>query len=130
MASEERAELERRIAGVPIWYHTLELAPGVLTPGYFDMRPFVGEFGFPTSMAGLRVVDVGASNGQFAFHFEGLGAEHVVAIDLAHVLDHDLPHWYEQELRARWNRALQCEHLARNQTHAYRLRLPDGLRVQ
>jgi SAM-dependent methyltransferase len=94
-------ELLRRIAAVPIWYHTMELASGVETPGCFDMRPFVPEFRFPTSMAGLRVVDVGTSNGQFAFHFERLGAAHVVAIDLAHVLDHDFPHWYREELRGK-----------------------------
>src|SRR5262249_28594390 len=57
-----REDLERRVAAVPIWYHTLELADGVMTPGYFDMRPFVREFGFPQSMAGMRVVDVGASD--------------------------------------------------------------------
>ena len=96
-----RDELERRIAAVPSWYHTLELAPGLVTPGYFDMRPFVEEFHFPASMAGLRVVDVGASNGQFAFHFETLGADVVVAIDLEHVLDHDFPGWYRAELRSR-----------------------------
>ena len=96
-----REELERRVAAVPIWYHTLELAEGVVTPGYFDMRPFVREFGFPPSMAGMSVVDVGASNGQFAFHFERLGAELVVAIDLQHVLDHDFPVWYREELQRR-----------------------------
>ncbi len=86
---------------MPIWYHTLELAEGVETPGYFDMRPFVPEFGFPASLAGMRVIDVGASNGQFAFHFENLGADLVVALDLQHVLDHDFPAWYREELRAR-----------------------------
>lgn len=101
MGNSDRQELQRRIEAVPIWYHTLELAEGIETPGYFDMRPFVSEFEFPQSMAGLRVVDVGASNGQFAFHFESLGAEHVVAIDLAHVLDHDFPAWYREELRGR-----------------------------
>lgn len=101
MTGMARKELERRIAEVPIWYHTLELAEGLETPGYFDMRPFVPEFRFPESMAGMRVVDVGASNGQFAFHFEKLGAELVVAIDLQHILDHDFPAWYREELRGR-----------------------------
>jgi tRNA (mo5U34)-methyltransferase len=101
MTGMGRDELVRRIAEVPIWYHTLELAEGIVTPGYFDMRPFVPEFRFPESMAGMRVVDVGTSNGQFAFHFEKLGAEHVVAIDLRRVLDHDFPAWYRDELRQR-----------------------------
>ncbi|MBL9079159.1 MAG: methyltransferase domain-containing protein [Planctomycetes bacterium] len=77
----------------------------MVTPGYFDMRPFVGHFRFPTSMAGLSVVDVGTSNGQFAFHFERLGADRVIAVDLAHVLDHDFPDWYRRELQQRYSAA-------------------------
>ena len=87
-------ELRRRIAAVPTWYHVLELASGVETPGMFDMRPFVGEFGFPDSLAGKTVLDVGASNGFFSFHFEDLGAARVVAHDLRTVTEHDVPRWY------------------------------------
>jgi len=28
----------RAVASRPLWYHTMELAPGVLTPGWFDLR--------------------------------------------------------------------------------------------
>lgn len=101
----DQETLRRRIAAVPIWYHTMELAAGIETPGYFDMRPYVDAFRFPATMAGLRVVDVGAANGQFAFHFERLGAEQVVAVDLAHVLDHDFPDWYRAELCRRYSAA-------------------------
>jgi tRNA (mo5U34)-methyltransferase len=92
------AELRRRVAAVPIWYHVLELAPGVVTPGEFDMRPFTGDYGLPASLAGQSVVDVGASNGFFSFHLERLGARRVVAVDLLTVVDHDVPAWY----RAQW----------------------------
>ncbi len=95
-----REELERRVAEVPIWYHVMELAPGVVTPGEFDLRPFVSEFGFPESLAGLAVLDVGASNGFFSFHFERLGADRVVALDLRTVKDHDVPRWYLEERAA------------------------------
>ena len=40
----DRAELERRIKAIPVWYHTMELAPGVVTPGEFDMRPYVADY--------------------------------------------------------------------------------------
>ena len=36
------------------WYHTLELAPGHVTPGMFDMRPYVDGYGIPERLDGLR----------------------------------------------------------------------------
>jgi tRNA (mo5U34)-methyltransferase len=87
-------ELRRRIAAVPVWYHAMELAPGIVTPGEFDMRPFTAEYRFPASLAGMSVIDVGASNGFFSFHLERLGAARVVAVELASVVDHDVPRWY------------------------------------
>ena len=86
--------LRAAIASVGVWYHVLELAPGVLTPGVYDMRPLVGKFGLPARFDGLRVLDVGAGNGFFAFHFERLGAARVVAVDLERITDHDAPAWY------------------------------------
>lgn len=102
-------ELRRRIAAVPSWYHVLELAPGILTPGTYDMRPHVGAFDLPSSLAGLHVLDVGASNGFFSFHFEALGAERVVAADLRSVTDHDVPRWYLE----RWREGKTPEEIAR-----------------
>jgi SAM-dependent methyltransferase len=86
--------LRAAIASVGVWYHVLELAPGVLTPGVYDMRPHLGRFGLPARFDGLRVLDVGAGNGFFAFHFERQGAARVVAVDLEHITDHDAPAWY------------------------------------
>lgn len=96
----DTAELRRRVARVPIWYHVMDLGAGVVTPGEFDMRPFVHEFGFAASLAGQRVVDIGASNGFFSYHLERLGADRVVAVDLRTVLDHDVPAWYRAQWRA------------------------------
>lgn len=97
MNDDEIEELRRRVAAVPIWYHAIDLAPGVTTPGEFDMRPFVDEYEFPESLAGLDVVDVGSSNGFFSFHLERLGARRVVAVDLRTVLDVDVPAWFRRE---------------------------------
>src|SRR3954469_8882352 len=64
------------------WYHTLELAPGVITPGWHDTRPIVGEVPFPDSLQGKRCLDVGTFDGYWAFEMERRGAEEVVAIDV------------------------------------------------
>jgi tRNA (mo5U34)-methyltransferase len=72
------------------WYHTLELAPGVVTPGWFDTRPIVEELPLPASLAGRRCLDVGTFDGFWAFEMERRGADEVVAIDL---LDHARADW-------------------------------------
>jgi tRNA (mo5U34)-methyltransferase len=73
--------LRERAAGIG-WYHTLELAPGLVTPGMFDLRGQVGRYGLPERLDGLRVLDVGTWDGFWAFEFERRGAAEVVALDL------------------------------------------------
>jgi tRNA (mo5U34)-methyltransferase len=63
------------------WYHTLELAPGLVTDGFFDLRPYVGRYGLPERMEGMRALDVGAWDGFWTFEMERRGAQ-VVALDL------------------------------------------------
>jgi tRNA (mo5U34)-methyltransferase len=64
------------------WYHTIELAPGVVTPGLFDLRPWVARYGLPARLDGLRVLDVGSYDGFWAFEMERRGAAEVVSLDL------------------------------------------------
>jgi len=64
------------------WYHTLELAPGHVTEGLFDLRPYVPKYGLPERMDGMRVLDIGTWDGFWAFEMERRGAEEVVALDL------------------------------------------------
>jgi tRNA (mo5U34)-methyltransferase len=47
----------------------------------FDLRPFVGRYGLPESLAGMRCLDVGTWDGFWAFEMERRGGE-VVGIDL------------------------------------------------
>jgi tRNA (mo5U34)-methyltransferase len=75
-------ELERRIAGNHDWYHTIELAPGVTTPGIVDVRPVVGRVPMPASLAGKRCLDVGTWDGFWAFEMERRGAAEVHAVDV------------------------------------------------
>jgi tRNA (mo5U34)-methyltransferase len=72
------------------WYHALELAPGRVTQGLFDLRPYVGHNGLPERMDGLRELEVGTWDGFWAFAMERRGAE-VVALDLDDERDLDWP---------------------------------------
>jgi len=72
------------------WYHTIELAPGVVTPGWFDTRAVLPKLPFPASLAGKRCLDVGTFDGFWAFSMEARGATDVTAID---ILDPDRWDW-------------------------------------
>ncbi|MFL5844069.1 MAG: class I SAM-dependent methyltransferase [Solirubrobacteraceae bacterium] len=63
------------------WYHTIELAPGVVTRGVYDHRSVLDRYSFPEDLTGQRVLDVGPANGYFSFELERRGAD-VVAMDL------------------------------------------------
>lgn len=63
------------------WYHSIELADGYVTPGWFDLRPYVHRYGLPEDMSGMRALDVGTWDGFWAFEMERRGAE-VIALDL------------------------------------------------
>lgn len=70
------------------WYHTVALPDGMVTPGLYDFRDLLDKFGFPDSMQGMQVLDVGSATGFFAFEFAKRGAE-VTSVDLPslHSLD-------------------------------------------
>jgi tRNA (mo5U34)-methyltransferase len=65
-----------------MWYHTIELPGGIVTPGMFDTRSAARKVGMPASLAGKRCLDVGTSDGFWAFEMERRGAAEVVAVDL------------------------------------------------
>jgi tRNA (mo5U34)-methyltransferase len=74
-----------------MWYHTIELAPGIVTPGWFDTRAVAPTLPIPASLAGLRCLDIGTFDGFWAFEMERRGASEVVAVDLADLRDCDWP---------------------------------------
>lgn len=80
-AANDRTARES-VAGVPLWYHTLELAPGLETPGWFDLRPIADRLPWP-DVRGKRCLDIGTFDGYLAFELERRGASRVVATDLA-----------------------------------------------
>ena len=73
--------LRKRVAGLD-WYHTLELAPGLLTPGWFDTRGVPAQISFPISLEGKRCLDIGTFDGFWAFEMERRGAAEVIAVDV------------------------------------------------
>ena len=81
----------RRVAELD-WWHTIEVAPGVLTPGGWDLRPTAERMPWPPSLAGKRCLDVGTMDGFWAFELERRGAQEVVAGDVldANRLDHSV----------------------------------------
>jgi tRNA (mo5U34)-methyltransferase len=85
-----REKLAREIAGRQ-WYHTLELAPQLVTPGWFDLRRIVSRMPFPHSLEGQRCLDIGTFDGFWAFEMERRGAREVVAIDLLDPTRFDWP---------------------------------------
>ena len=80
------------------WYHTIELAPGVVTPGWFDTRRIVQEIPFPASLAGKRCLDVATFDGFWAFEMERRGAAETVAIDVLDPSQWDWPAGSEQSV--------------------------------
>lgn len=72
------------------WYHSIELAPGELTPGWFDLRTVAKRLPWP-DLAGKRCLDVGTFDGFWAFEMERRGAGEVVAIDVLDPARYDWP---------------------------------------
>src|SRR5438874_6582233 len=72
------------------WYQTQELAPGLVTPGMFDLRPYVDRYGIPADLSGIRALDVGTFEGFWAFELERRGAE-VTALDVDRLHQLDWP---------------------------------------
>ena len=64
------------------WWHVIELAPGVITPGQADHRRLLPYLDIPADLSGKTVLDIGCWDGYFSFACEERGAEKVVASDV------------------------------------------------
>ena len=83
------SEARARIDAHPCWYHTIDVAPGVTTPGWFDLRHAVDDLPWP-DVEGKRCLDIGTFDGFYAFELERRGAREVVAVDIE---DHEAWDW-------------------------------------
>jgi 2-polyprenyl-3-methyl-5-hydroxy-6-metoxy-1,4-benzoquinol methylase len=74
--------LKAQVEAEKYWFHRMELAPDLVTPGWSDPKteklPF---FGLPEDMRGMRVLDIGCAEGFFSFEAERRGAKEVIGID-------------------------------------------------
>ena len=73
-------DLHSRVAQIR-WFHSIELAPGLTTPGLDDTRRRLRLLRLPPDLGGRTVLDVGAWDGFFSFECERRGAARVVAAD-------------------------------------------------
>lgn len=82
-------DFNARCRELPWWYHSFYFDNGLSVRGDYDIGADVAAYGFPESMEGMRVLDIGTGAGWFAFYFEQLGAE-VVTIDARGYCDFDV----------------------------------------
>jgi len=80
MTGIDSEQLARRVADIP-WFHRMEIAPGVVTPGRIDPSIRLAGLHLPDDLSGKSVLDVGAWDGYFSFEAERRGADRVVAVD-------------------------------------------------
>ena len=73
-----------------LWYHTIEIAPGLVTPGWFDLRPVLRKMPWP-DVRGKRCLDIGTYDGFLAYEMEKRGASEVIAIDIEDHTQWDWP---------------------------------------
>ena len=71
------------------WYHTIELGPGMTTPGLIDLRASAPKV-LPKDLGGRRVLDVATFDGFWAFEMERLGGD-VTATDVTSVEEIEFP---------------------------------------
>lgn len=97
MNEATKEEIRRKVAAIESWYHRIDLGNGLETPGHFRMADYLRYYHFPERMDGMRVLDVGASTGFFAYEFERRGASEVVAVELPSWAAHDWTPRYRRQ---------------------------------
>ena len=88
--TEEARRLWAEITDVE-WYHSIPLAPGIVTPGQFDHAPYMRNYPVPSSLAGQRVLEIACYDGFWSFLMEQRGAAESFAVDIAKFGDLDMP---------------------------------------
>jgi tRNA (mo5U34)-methyltransferase len=90
MATAANTSVPASADDVSLWYHTLELPGGVVTPGWFDLRGQLDRLPWP-DVRGKRCLDVATYDGFYAFELERRGAAEVIATDIPDHEDWDWP---------------------------------------
>jgi SAM-dependent methyltransferase len=87
-------EFIQRCSQISFWYHSFYFDNGFEVRGDYNIGADIQDYGFPESMQGMKVLDIGTGSGWFAFYFERLGAE-VVTVDVRGYCDLDVYGRYE-----------------------------------
>ena len=89
------------------WIHTIELAPGVVTPGVWPLesKEFILSALDEIDFTGRKVLDIGCLDGLFSFEAERRGAREVVATDLVSQVRGGREQCFRLAQRARGSRA-------------------------
>jgi tRNA (mo5U34)-methyltransferase len=90
VAQSDRPSLDELLSASHYWYHVIELEPGVVTPGWIDLRPHVEATRLPADLSGQRALDIGTFDGFWAFELERRGAS-VIGIDIDQIPPPDTP---------------------------------------
>jgi tRNA (mo5U34)-methyltransferase len=80
-------EARTLVGSVSHWHHAFEIYPGLITPGTYDPSFLLNKTRLAAGLRGMRVLDIGTSDGFFALQLARRGAE-VVAIDYRGKQDH------------------------------------------
>ncbi len=75
-----RDEILSEIRKLDTWRHRITLSYGVVTPGREDCTKEMERLGLPIDLTGVRVLDIGCSDGFYCFECEKRGAD-VLGID-------------------------------------------------
>jgi SAM-dependent methyltransferase len=87
-------EFRKRSSELDWWYHSYYFDNGFAVRGEYDIGLDIASYGFPASMEGMRVLDVGTGAGWFAHYFEQKGAI-VTTVDARGYCDFDMYGRYE-----------------------------------
>ena len=82
-------EFKKRCRDLDWWYHSYYFDNGLAVRGEYDIGADIESYGFPESMEGMRVLDVGTGAGWFAHYFEQKGAS-VTTVDARGYCDFDM----------------------------------------
>lgn len=93
-------ELRRAIAK-RFWFHSIELRPGIVTPGSSGERFTLPHLLLPEDMTGMSVLDIGCWDGFFSFECERRGAKRIVSTDVWESAGRDAFDLAREELRSK-----------------------------
>ena len=94
-----RPSIPEILAAKHLWYHTIDLAKGVTTPGWIDLRKVIKAPGIPKNLTGKRALDLGMFDGFWAFEMERRGAR-VIGVDIDEIPPPDTPRIHRARMEA------------------------------